>query len=61
MERKRAVGPEVDEASEKRRRVEGDVDLHHCPPSKVLHVRAVPDYTTQFDLMSTLQQFGKVA
>lgn len=60
MERKRTAAPEMDEAAEKRRKVDSDFDLHRCPPSKVVHVRAVPDGSTQYDMMAAVQQFGKV-
>ena len=60
IERKRTAAPEMDDAGEKRRKVDSDFDLHHCPPSRVIHVRAVPDGSTQYDMMAAVQQFGKV-
>jgi heterogeneous nuclear ribonucleoprotein L len=61
IERKRTAASEMDDAGEKRRKVDADIDLHHCPPSRVIHVRAVPDGSTQYDMMAAVQQFGKVS
>eukprot|EP00128_Syssomonas_multiformis_P012465 Colp12_sorted_trinity150504_noHs@1624 len=44
-------------------RTSGDdgIDPHSPPPSRVLHVRAVPDHATSADLTAALSAFGTVS
>ena len=49
-----------EEGAEKHRKIDSDVKVHDYPPSRVLHARAVPDGSTQNDMIAVVQQFGNV-